>query len=423
MVGTVTLNLADKIKSQLPAELVNLMRVTGGIAQRQSQNLYLVGGVVRDLMLGRPNLDLDLVIEGDALSLAKELAAVFPGKMVTHPRFGTAKLQGVKWSVDMATARSETYARPGALPTVRPGTIKDDLFRRDFTINAIAIELNPGRYGQLLDLYGGNDDIEHKLVRILHEKSFIDDATRIWRALRYEQRLGFRLEPLTLKLLKRHINYLDMISGDRIRHELELALKEECPEKVLRRADELGVLVKLHPALRGDDWLAEKLAQARQVATEVPSVGLYLALLAYRLTGVEVEQLISYLKLPRTTARNLRDTVNLRDKLGLLRKPGMARSKIYFRLNGYFPPAITANAIATDSAVVRERLNLFLAKLRYVRPTLTGADLKAMGVMPGPRMKEILNRLLEARLDGRVTSKRGEAELVKTWLNKWGGAG
>jgi len=423
MVRVATLNLADKIKSQLPAELVNLMRVTGGIAQRQSQNLYLVGGVVRDLMLGRPNLDLDLVIEGDALSLAKELAAVFPGKMVTHPRFGTAKLQGVKWSVDMATARSETYARPGALPTVRPGTIKDDLFRRDFTINAIAIELNPGRYGQLLDLYGGNDDIEHKLVRILHEKSFIDDATRIWRALRYEQRLGFRLEPLTLKLLKRHINYLDMISGDRIRHELELALKEECPEKVLRRADELGVLVKLHPALRGDDWLAEKLAQARQVATEVPSVGLYLALLAYRLTGVEVEQLISYLKLPRTTARNLRDTVNLRDKLGLLRKPGMARSKIYFRLNGYFPPAITANAIATDSAVVRERLNLFLAKLRYVRPTLTGADLKAMGVMPGPRMKEILNRLLEARLDGRVTSKRGEAELVKTWLNKWGGAG
>jgi len=423
MVRVATLNLADKIKSQLPAELVNLMRAAGGIAQRQSQNLYLVGGVVRDLMLGRPNLDLDLVIEGDALSLAKELAAVFPGKMVTHPRFGTAKLQGVKWSVDMATARSETYARPGALPTVRPGTIKDDLFRRDFTINAMAIELNPGRYGQLLDLYGGKDDIKHKLVRILHEKSFIDDATRIWRALRYEQRLDFQLELLTLKLLKRHVNYLDIISGDRIRHELELALKEERPEKVLKRADELGVLAKLHPALRGDDWLAAKFAHARQVVAEPPSVGLYLTLLTYRLTGEEVEQFISYLKLPRTTAQDMRETINLRDKLGSLEKPAMARSKIYFRLNGYSPPAITANAIATDSPIVRERLNLFLAKLRYIRPALTGADLTAMGVVPGPRMKEILNRLLGARLDGRVTSKRGEAELVKTWLNKWGGVG
>ena len=181
---------------------------------------------------------------------------------------------------------------------MKPGSINDDLSRRDFTINAMAVELNPGHFGELLDLYGGRDDLEHKLIRVLHEKSFIDDATRIWRALRYEQRLDFQMEPATLKLLKRDIAMLDTISGDRIRHELELVLKEELPEKVLRRADELGVLAKLHPSLKGDGWLAEKFAQARELSLpDSPPVALYLSLLAYRLTADEIEQLISYLKI------------------------------------------------------------------------------------------------------------------------------
>ena len=226
------INLSDKTEKQLPAELVEFMQAAGLVATSQRQSLYLVGGVVRDLLLGRGNFDLDLVVEGDAISLAQRLADITQGKIRTHPRFNTAKLRWNRWSVDLATARSETYERPGALPRVKPGSLASDLFRRDFTINAMAIELVLGRYGQLIDPYRGRDDLNRGWVRVLHERSFIDDSTRIWRGLRYEQRLDFQLEPDTLKLLKRDIPMLDTISGDRIRHELELILREELPEKI-----------------------------------------------------------------------------------------------------------------------------------------------------------------------------------------------
>jgi len=412
-------NLTSKMEKQLPAELVNFMQTAGEVAQSQGQSLYLVGGVVRDLFLGRTNLDLDLVVEGDAINLAHQLISITQGKIVTHPCFGTAKLQWDEWSVDLATARSETYAKPGALPTVKPGSIRDDLFRRDFTINTMAIELNPDRYGELLDLYGGRNDLEHKLVRVLHEKSFIDDATRIWRALRYEQRLSFQLEPATLELLKRDIHWLDRISGDRVRHELELILKEEYPEKILRRADELGVLVKLHPSLKGNGWLADKFEQARQLSSpDLPSVGLYLVLLAYPLTTEESKQLISYLRLPKLVAQTLRDTISIKTKLQSLANPELTPSGIYSLLYGYSSPAIVANSLATDSPATRQHLNLFLNKLRYIKPALSGEDLKRMGVAQGPRIKEILNLLHEARLDGKVCSKKDEEGLVKGWLDK-----
>ncbi|MFQ6122200.1 MAG: CCA tRNA nucleotidyltransferase [Dehalococcoidales bacterium] len=413
------INLASKMEKQLPAELVNIMQVAGEVAQRRGQKLYLVGGVIRDLLLGRTNFDLDLVVEGDAVNLAQQLISVTQGKIITHPRFGTAKLQWDKWSVDLATARSESYAKPGALPTVKPGSIKDDLFRRDFTINTMAIKLNPSRYGELLDLYGGRNDLEHKLIRVLHEKSFIDDATRIWRGLRYEQRLNFQLEPVTLELLKRDIASLDSISGDRIRHELELILREEYPEKILRRAEELGVLAKLHPLLKGNDWVAGKFEQVRQLTSpDLPPVGLYLALLTYPLSSKENEQLISYLRLPKSVAQTLRDAIDIKTKLKALANPELTLSSIYSLLHGYSTPAIVANSLATDSPVARQHIDLFLHKLRYIKPALTGDDLKEMGVAPGPRIKEILNRLREARLDGKVTSKRGEENLVKGWLDK-----
>ncbi len=411
-------NLSSQIEKQLPAELVTFIQRAGEITASQRQGLYLVGGVVRDLLLGQTNLDLDLVVEGNAIELAQHLAKINHGKITTHPRFNTAKLQWDKWSVDLATARSETYAKPGALPTVTPGSINNDLFRRDFTINAMAIELNPSRYGELIDLYGSRDDLEHKLIRVLHGKSFTDDATRIWRGLRYEQRLDFRLEPTTLKLLKRDIPMLDTISGDRIRYELECILKEERPEKVLRRAEELGVLPKLSPTLTGNGWLAEKFEQARQISSpNPPPPGLYLALLAYPLTNEETEPMISFLRLPKPLAQTLRDAIGLKVKLPSLADPELTPSSIYRLLHGYSLQAVTANSLACDSPVARQHIRLFLDKLRYVKSALAGNDLKKMGIAPGPQMKEILQRLQEARLDGKVTSKQGERELVEGWVN------
>lgn len=412
------INLSRQIEKQLPAELVGFMQTAGKIAAGQGQKLYLVGGVVRDLLLERGNLDIDLVLEDDALILARRLAEITGGKMTVHRRFGTAKLRWNRWSVDLITARSETYARPGALPTIKPGSLADDLFRRDFTINAMAVELIPDNYGGLVDLYHGREDLEHKLIRTLHEKSFIDDATRIWRGLRYEQRLDFQLEPGTLKLLKRDINMLDTISSDRIRHELELVLKEKFPEKALKRADELGVLFRLHPALKGDRWLAEKFKEARQVSSpNPPSVELYMALLAYRLSGEETESLISQLRPQKTVTRTLRDTSRLKTNLSSLADPELAPSRIFRLLKDYSLTAITANSVASDSSVVQEHIKTFLTRLRSIKPSLTGNDLQKMGIPPGPRIKEILERLHEVRLDGKVKTKREEVEMVRGWVN------
>jgi tRNA nucleotidyltransferase (CCA-adding enzyme) len=404
------------IQEQLPKDLINFIRVAGGIAEKQQQRLYLVGGVVRDLLLERRNFDLDLVVEGDAIKLAREIAKTNQARVTPHPRFGTARLQWAGRSADLATARAETYARPGALPAVKPGTINDDLARRDFTINAMAVELNPRHLGEIIDPHGGRHDLENKLVRVLHDRSFIDDATRIWRALRYEQRLDFRLELATLELLKQCTVWLDTISSDRIRHELELVLKEELPEKVLRRADELGVLARLHPSLIGDDWLAETFATARQqcLPDAVPHQ-LYLALLAYRLTAEEVGKLISYLRLPKATAQVLGDTLAIKDNMKELSTQGLAPSAIYDILHGCVLTALMANSLGAGSATAAEHIELYLNVLRHVNPVLSGEDLKKLGVPDGPKIKEILQRLREARLDGKISSKKEEEAMVRGW--------
>jgi tRNA nucleotidyltransferase (CCA-adding enzyme) len=408
------INLASRIEKQLPADLFDFLQTAGEMAQRQERRLYLVGGVVRDLLLERSNLDLDVVLEGEAINLAQELARLKQAKVTTHPRFGTAKLQWDNRSVDLATARAETYANPGALPSVKLGTIDSDLARRDFTVNAMAVKLNPSHFGELLDPHRGKDDLEHRYIRVLHQRSFIDDATRIWRALRYEQRLNFRLQPSTLKLLKRDIAMLDTISGDRIRHELELVLKEELPEKALHRAGELGVLSRLHPSLKVNDWLAEKFTQASKLSLpDSPPLPLYLSLLAYRLTADEIEQLITYLRFPKASAQALRDTIAIKAKIESLSVSGLAPSRIHFLLHGYSSTALVANSLATDNITSAEHVELFLSVLRHVKPALTGEDLKRLGVPTGPRIKEILQRLREAKLDGKVSNKKDEEEVVR----------
>ncbi len=408
------INLADRMQEQLPANLIDFIRKVGDVAQKRQQRLYLVGGAVRDLLLERSNLDLDLVVEGNAIKLAQEMARGNRAGVTTHPRFGTAKLQWGNRSADIATARAETYSRPGALPTVKPGTITDDLARRDFTINAMAVQLNPLHFGVLIDPHGGRRDLKKKLVRVLHERSFTDDATRIWRAIRYEQRLDFRIESSTLKLLKRDTAMLATVSGDRIRHELEIVLKEETPEKALHRADELGVLSRLHHSLRGDDWLEKTFAMARERCLPVePHPQLYLTLLAYRLTAEAIENFASYLHLPKTSAQVLRDTAVIKAKNKELSAPGLAPSLICNFLHGYGLTSLTASELCADSPNAAEHISLYLNVLRHINPALSGEDLKKLGVPEGPKIKEVLQALREARLDGKISSKWEEEEMVR----------
>ena len=411
------INLARIIEKELPAGLVNFMWLAGEIAHTRGERIYLVGGVVRDLLLGQANLDLDLVVEGNAIELTQRLKEINQGEITTHPRFNTAKLHWDRWSVDLTTARIETYAQPGALPSVTPNSIDNDLSRRDFSINAMAVHLNPGDYGRLLDPYGGRNDLKNRLIRVLHEKSFIDDATRIWRGLRYEQRLDFHLERETLKLLKRDTDMLDTISADRIRYEIECVLLEKLPEQVFRRAEELGVLAKLHPSLRGNGWLAGKFDQARKLSSpQPPEIGVYLAFLAYPLTSEEVEIFISRLNLPKSLAQNLRDTIAVKNKMRSLAIPGLSPSNIYRLLDGYSATALVINSLVTESPAASQNIRLFFTKLKDIKISLTGEDLMQMGIAPGPQIKEILERLHQARLNGKITTRADEEELVKRWL-------
>jgi tRNA nucleotidyltransferase (CCA-adding enzyme) len=407
-------NLNESIRQHLPDELVSFMLLAGKIAAGFDQKIYLVGGVVRDLLLERENLDLDLVAEGDAIKLAGELARLKNGQVIAHSRFNTAKIRWDRWSVDIATARSEGYDHPGALPEVKPSDIRSDLIRRDFTINAMAVFLDPLHFGELIDLYRGRDDLEKKVIRILHENSFIDDATRLWRSVRYEQRLGFHIEPFTLETFHRDLNYLETVSGDRIRHELELCLEEERPEKALFRAGELGLLAKISPSLQADHWLTRKIARARGMLQPYsPPENINLAFLVYHLTPAELAALAAYLRLTRALTRSLEDTLNLKAELARLEQPELTPGQIFHCLHGFSQTALLANLLAADSDMVRLRIELYLNKLSHIQPALNGEDLLKAGIASGPHIKEMLEYLHEARLDGRVNTREEELKLVK----------
>lgn len=411
------INLALAIKESLSSEVIAFFKIAGAAAEKRGMRLYLVGGVVRDLLLERFNTDLDLAVEGDAVKLAEEIALSLQAKITRHTRFGTATIKWGGRSADFITARAEIYAQPGALPKVTPGTIKDDMARRDFTVNAMAISLNPDNYGELYDPFGGRMDLDREEIRVLHEKSFTDDATRIWRAVRYEQRLDFHIEPMTLLLLKRDIDILKTVSGERIRHELELVLKEEKPEKALCRAGEIGMLENLNPYLKGDDWLVEKFRAARESCESgIPHPNLSLALLCYRLIPEDAERVIKYLRLPKPAAEAIKDTQALKGKIKQLSQEGQSPSVIYELLQGCSAIALDANQLAAASQTAVEHIELYRSVLKNIHPALNGDDLKKLGVPKGPKIKECLKQLQDARLDGIIESKTDEETMVKERL-------
>lgn len=408
----------------LPHPLIELLEKASQVASETVFSLYVVGGFVRDLLLGVPNLDLDLVVEGDAIALAKRLAEKVGGRVHSHARFGTAKLILEDEKVphlDFATARMEFYEHPTALPQVERSSIKQDLHRRDFTINTLAICLDPDRYGELLDFYGGERDLNNGLIRVLHSLSFVEDPTRMLRAARLEQRLGFRIEKRTEELLRNALDLLDRVSGERIYSELKLILQENEPEEALCRLEELGALARIHPGLKCDDWLRDRFKRLREALTtgswklETGSEALsiqYLALLTFRLSAEELETLIARLSLDSSEASVLRQVNKLKSHLPELderRRP----SAIYRLLEPFPEEAILAHWVATDSHLVRQQLDLYHRKLRHIQPKIDGDYLKEIGLEPGPLFGRILSALRDARLDGKVTSLEEERALVK----------
>jgi tRNA nucleotidyltransferase (CCA-adding enzyme) len=418
--------IAQLIERALPAPLLEVVQQASQTASQMGYSLYFVGGFVRDLLLGTPTLDLDLVVEGDAIKLVRHLSRQIGGRVRSHARFGTAKLIfDETYIIDFVTARTEFYEHPTALPEVERSSIKLDLHRRDFTINTLAIRLDPEHYGELLDFYGGEQDLENGLIRVLHSLSFVEDPTRMLRAARLEQRLGFKIEERTEELMENALGLLDRVSGERICHELYLILEEAEPEKGLCRLEELGMLAQIHPALRCDDWLSRKYRQLREAleardwrpdSGEQASTLHYLALLTYRLIPEELETLIGRLKITRDDADRLREVSELRPIMPRLAERDLPPSAIYRLLALYSGPSIFLMWVASDSTLIRQRLELYHRRLQYVKPEIDGAWLQERSVEPGPIYRQILGALRDARLDGQVSSRSDEEALVEKLL-------
>ena len=410
-----SLTLQARLEASLSVDQLTLLREAAVVAQGLGLSLYLVGGALRDLVMGHPLQDIDLVVVGDSALFAHALVKALAGEVLTHSQFNTAKVHVLGQRVDVVTARSETYRRPGALPTVQPGTIQDDLARRDFTINAMALHLKPDGSGELLDPLGGQRDIQARLIRILHPDSFQDDATRILRALRYEQRLSFRMEHETEALLRRDLSLLDSISGDRLRREMDLIFQEHQPHLALTRLTALGVFQALYPPLGHGTAAEPQLSNLQREVAQLQPLH-YLAWLAYPLQPSEAEGLIARLRMPKRWASVVRDAVSARESAAALEKE-MSPVAVYRRLKGLSLEAVqVAAALERESSHAGDNLNRYIHQWRSVRPLLTGRDLVRLGVPQGPRVGELLDSLRDARLEDRVHTRESEKALVRQLL-------
>ena len=408
---------APIMERRLPPGRVRRLRSTGELSDRRGVGLYIVGGAVRDMLLSHTPTDMDLTSVGGGPELAADLARQLGGEVIARSQFGTSKVRVADAVVDLAVARRESYAHPGALPTVSTGSIHEDLARRDFTINAMAISLAPGEWGQLVDLFDGRADLRRRLVRVLRPGSFVDDATRILRAVRYANRLGFQLESDTEGLMRRSMSYLDTIKGDRVRHEMQRIFGEDRVASILGLAQDLGVLSAIHPAVSVERRALTRLRHAGAVPANETDLRL-LSLLAFSVPSGALPSLIARLNMDSHWAAVARDTGSVREIFTSLRSPGLRPSQTHDLLRRFSPAAIRGCAMATDEPLIARRLEQYDAELRHVRTALGGGDLIALGVPEGPMVGELLSEILTARLDGTVTAREDESRIVARRLGR-----
>ena len=408
------MNVSDRLEQRLPGVRLSVLRELSQLATGLGIDLYLVGGSVRDVLADAPLTDIDIMASGSAERLVESIRGRGHVNVRKASAFGTWSLtvQGV--DVDLATARRETYERPGALPTVIPGTVEDDLARRDFSINAMGVSLGEDSWGYLLDPHDGVTDLSRGVIRVLHDRSFEDDATRILRTIRYACRLDFRLEPRTETLLEQSLAFLSTISPDRVRHEIERIFQEPRAGDMIEMAGRLGVLAAIHPRLQAEQ------KTLRDLQTEPDDnarrAHLLLGSMVQSVADGDMESVVERLNLNSDWARLVRDVAAVRGRLYELEDENVARSRVYRLLQGLHPHAVESYAMAATDTKVGDWLRLYLDELWHVRPLLDGDDLMALGVREGPEVGLLLTKLLDARLDGLVESVEDEEAMVRRAL-------
>jgi len=447
LIGTLSTNgkplpqeeVVNALNEALTTERKSLILAVAEEANTHHLPAYVVGGFVRDLLLKRPSQDFDVVLEGDAINFANHLVAKYGGRVVVHKRFGTAKWilsenrdeicqklgiaclgeNALPEHLDLISARTEFYDHPAALPVVERSSIKMDLHRRDFTINTLALRLDGEHYGQLFDFWGGYDDLMQKKIRVLHALSFVDDATRMLRAVRFAERFDFEIEERTLSLFQASLPLIDELTGARIRHELDLIFQENKISQIMRSLQTLGILEAIHPSL---NWT---LAQQTRIELAIEHVedgwfsleSLQTAIWMLWLEAYPeqiIQELGTRLRLTADLVQKIRQTARLRALLPALQD--LAPSIITEKLSVY--PELVIQTVLYSQEDMLQPLQDYLTTYQRIRAYTTGEDLKARGLPPSPRYDRILKQLKAAWLDGEISSFDEEIELLNHLLEE-----
>lgn len=415
---------------KLDKEFQEVISVAQDIASRERVSVYLVGGCVRDMLLGVNNLDLDIVVVGDGILFAQALASRLKVKLIRHKRFGTATVCiSPHHKIDIASTRKERYPHPAHLPEVRKGDLKDDLARRDFTINALAIDITKDRFGELVDFFGGRDDLREGKIRILHPLSFVDDPTRILRAIRFETRYVFSFDAQTRKCLRKALTQGMLLKTEpqRIRAELIMLCKERDPARAIARLAELAGLSFLAPRLRFTHATGKFLCAIRKElrwfnATLHPKRLIeewlvYCMGLLDPLDLTETKALCKKLIFNKGQEQRLLSyTQHANTCIGQLSKKVLKPSRLHTLLEPLSYEVILAIKAKSRKPIVHRRIADFFNIYHGMRIQLTGHDLQRAGVLPGPVYQKIFRKILCARLDGLIDTREAELAMLQKLL-------
>jgi tRNA nucleotidyltransferase (CCA-adding enzyme) len=425
-----TRNIVKFMKERLSKRLVDMLKTLGEVADVKGYRAYVVGGFVRDLFLYRVNEDIDIVIEGDGIAFAKEYASMVGARIHSYKKFGTAVItfsDGFK--IDVASARMEYYKFPAALPTVEMSSIKLDLFRRDFTVNTLAIQLSPNRFGILIDFFTAQKDIKEKTIRILHNLSFVEDPTRVFRAIRFEQRFGFSIGKLTSGLIENAVkmNFFKRLSGRRVFSELRQILEEENPTPAIIRLNDYNLLSVLHLSITLDNDLISLFNSVKKVLSWHDLLFLeesymkwavyFLALIRSGDKKMTNEICVHFELAPRYRRLFCVERFEAdRCFFWLERNLPVKNSVLYNKLSGFKTELLLYMMAATKKEIVKRSISNYFTRLRYVHTVISGKDLNKMGIEPGPVFSKILQAVLEAKLNGKLKTKIDELAFVRRYI-------
>ncbi|MBW1714501.1 MAG: CBS domain-containing protein [Deltaproteobacteria bacterium] len=419
-------SVAGLLKERLPRKIIERLKNFGQVADMLGYNAYLVGGLVRDVLLHRENFDVDIVIEGDGIVFAHEFAKHFEARVRSHKKFGTAVLifpDGFK--VDVATARMEYYESPGSPPIVQTSSLRMDLYRRDFTINTLAIKLNKRDYGTLIDYFGGQRDIKEKVIRVLHNLSFVEDPTRVFRAIRFEQRFGFKIGKLTLALIKNavKINALKEISGHRLFMELKLILGESDPIKAIERMNEFDLLQFISPEITFTAKLKKLLEDIKSVISwyrllyleeHFEAWKVYWYGLTSSLDPKGFSRLMEGMGMADTESKAMvSQRERLMDLINALHAFSGDNYTLYTLLSPYDTEILLFLMAKSSCEKAKRLISTYFTKLKGTHVELSGKELIQLGMRPGPIFKKVFEQILERRLNQQIQSKEDEITFVK----------